>query len=258
MEHIHDIGVKNKSQHYGYQVILSFLFGISIFVAFIFWLVVFSDYNHKKFENGIEVQAEIIDRYEVEENDDEGYAQTKVYHVYQYISPDGIIYEGSTRHANVSIGSKIMIIIVPGKNLSTDEPMELILEQINNLQRDFSIACALSALVCVTTYLFFYRVVYRNAIDKKILKQFGHEFIGNNVKDGEVVKTIRWIVGYVKVSYRDDRDLEKSRWARAWFSRRETDFLEQKKYIKIVTYKNTYGILETMPIKTKQKKTNLQ
>ena len=258
MERVHDIGIKNKSKSYGYQLILSFLFGISLFVTFIFCLVVLCDYYNNKYINGIEVQADVIERYVDYETDDEGRSYKVVYHVFQYESPDGIIYKGSTSHTNVSVGTKMTIVIVPGSTLCTDDSLEYILSLKTLYTKIMQLLPYLAALLCVSTYLFFYRVVYRNVLDKKILKQFGHEFFGTNVKDGEVVKTIKWIVGYVKVSYRDDKDLEKTRWARAWFSRRETDFLEQKKYIKIVTYKNTYGILESMPAKTKRKKTDLQ
>jgi len=34
----------------------------------------------------------------------------------------------------------------------------------------------------------------------------------------------------------------KEKWSYAWFTKREAQFLEQKKTITIVPYKNTYGI----------------
>lgn len=66
------------------------------------------------------------------------------------------------------------------------------------------------------------------------------------IKMGEVIKTRKWIVGYVKVKYKDEKGIIQEKWARSWFTRKETKFLEQKKFINIVPYKNTYGILEEM------------
>lgn len=48
------------------------------------------------------------------------------------------------------------------------------------------------------------------------------------------------------VKYIDDKGATKEKWSYAWFTKREAQFLEQKKIITIVPYKNTYGILEEM------------
>jgi len=89
----------------------------------------------------------------------------------------------------------------------------------------------------------------------KIRKKIGHEekdflvshsYNQNTIKSGEVTKTRKWIVGYVKVKYQDEKGKTQEKWARSWFTRKETKYLEQKKIINIVPYKNTYGILEEM------------
>ena len=106
---------------------------------------------------------------------------------------------------------------------------------------DFTLACVFTGLLCVSAYLFFYRAVYRNKLDKNILEQ-----ARNSVRDGEVTKVLKWIVCYVKVKYQDDNGVEREKWARSWFTHKEAKFLQQKKTINIVPYKNTYGILEKM------------
>ena len=79
--------------------------------------------------------------------------------------------------------------------------------------------------------------------------RFIHTPQPNIVKQGEVTQVWKWIVCYVKVKYQDDNDALQEKWARAWFTHGEAKFLKQKKFINIVPYKNTYGILEEMPSK---------
>ena len=68
----------------------------------------------------------------------------------------------------------------------------------------------------------------------------------NTVKQGEVTKVRKWLVCYVKVKYLDENDVEREKWARSWFTHKEAKFLQDRKTVKIVPYKNTYGILEEM------------
>ncbi|MDE7380445.1 MAG: hypothetical protein K2N14_05260, partial [Clostridia bacterium] len=71
--------------------------------------------------------------------------------------------------------------------------------------------------------------------------------------EGEVVTVLGLIWYYVKVKYYDENGISHERWAREWFSPKEAKFLKEKRHIKIVLYKNTYGILEEMPLKSKVK-----
>lgn len=57
-----------------------------------------------------------------------------------------------------------------------------------------------------------------------------------------------------KVRYYDNGGRVQESWAREWFTRREAEFLKEKKYITVVPYKGTYGILEKMPTVKKAKK----
>lgn len=95
----------------------------------------------------------------------------------------------------------------------------------------------------------------RKRVGEKV-KDFinARDYNKNTITEGEVTKTIKWIVGYVKVKYRDENEELQEKWARSWFTRKEAKFLEQKKIINIVPYKNTYGILEEMPTEQKRNK----
>ena len=67
------------------------------------------------------------------------------------------------------------------------------------------------------------------------------------ITQGEVTKVVKWIVCYVKVKYQDENGVMREKWARSWFTHKEAKYLQQKKTITIVPYKNTYGILEEIP-----------
>lgn len=73
-----------------------------------------------------------------------------------------------------------------------------------------------------------------------------HTPLPNTVTQGEVTKVVKWIVCYVKVNYQDENGATREKWARSWFTHKEAEYLQQKKIIDIVPYKNTYGILEEM------------
>ena len=242
-----DIGVKNT--YAIYKSVILIVFCISICPVILFWVLFGIDYQNNQFLNGVEVQANVIDKFIVDDYDDEGYYTGSHYeYEYEYVSPEGKVYRDSTGYRyNLEIGDTIKIVIDPDSTNSTIMSLSEILNNKNDIYRDFPLACVFSGLFCVTAYLFFYRVVYRNALDKKILKFYGNGYLKNGLSEGEVIKTFKWIVGYVKIRYRDENDLAKEKWARSWFTLRETKFLEEKKYVNIILYKNTYGILEEMP-----------
>ncbi len=102
--------------------------------------------------------------------------------------------------------------------------------------------------MCIFLFVF-YRVVYRNKLNQNILDSLQSGFINISITQGEVTKVIKWMVCYVKVKYKDERGVTREKWARAWFSHKEVKYLEKKRIINIVPYKNTYGILEVMPEK---------
>ena len=99
-------------------------------------------------------------------------------------------------------------------------------------------------LIPIFAYILFYRGIYRNELDKKII--VGMENRDLPIRQGEVTKIVKLLVCYVKVKYQDENGATKEEWARSWFTHKEAKFLQQKKIITIVPYKNTYGILEEM------------
>lgn len=253
-----DIGIKNKFNLYKTLIIAFFM--IFAVLTLIWSIQVAGNYQNNKWLNiGIEVEAEIIDEFEVDEYDEvDNTYYTIICHVYQYVSPEGKMYNGTTRHANLRIGDKIKILIDTNSSDSIDDSLDYLNDNKDNNKFDLPLLCVFGSLFLISSYLFFYRVVYRNALDKKILKYYGNSYLKNGLSEGEVIKTFKWIVGYVKVRYRDEKDIAKEKWARAWFTLRETKFLEEKKYVKIIVYKRTFGILEEMPIKYKAKRSITQ
>lgn len=111
-----------------------------------------------------------------------------------------------------------------------------------------------------------YRGIFRSVLNYKIRKKVGvstiekvtedsPKYINENIdkllhpeviSQGEVTKVRKWIVCYVKVKYNDESGATREKWAQSWFTHKETKFLQEKKTITIVPYKNTYGILEKM------------
>ncbi len=143
---------------------------------------------------------------------------------------------GSQEYAESLIGSKITIVIDPNGTDCINGTLSSLSRYKNNIYTDLPLACVFTGLFCISSYLFFYRVVYRNSVDNKILKRVDARFVTNCVSKGEVVKTFGLIWFYIKVKYQDENVKTQEKWARSWFTRKETKFLEQKKYIKIVPY----------------------
>ena len=246
-----DIGIKNSFKLYQ-------TFIIAAFVAFcvltvVFWILVQGEiYNNNLLYNGIEVEAEIVDWYCIDTTPDEIYATHAYEGVYLYVSPEGKEYSGSCglrasteKDAQSKIGTKINIVIDPHGTDSTTGMLAGLALYKDNIHTDFPCACVFTVLLLISAYLFFYRYVYRNKLDKKILNMMRLNYTGSIV-DGEVVKIFGLIWFYVKVRYIDKNGKIQTKWARSWFARKEAKFLQDKKTIKIVLYKNTYGVLEEM------------
>lgn len=253
------VGVKNNIKTY--QMLIIAAFGLLFVLALIFWALYAEDVSIRNFYyNGVEVEAEIVsvDYVDIDDNDDSGHSTRYWATYYEYISSEGTEYSGQyhlypkKEQAQAHIGDKLKIIIDPNSDESTLSDFEFLESNLNNIYVDLPLACVFSGMFCVSAYLLFYRVVYRNVMDKNILKKYGTSFI-NRAAEGEVIKTFGLLWYYVKVKYYDEKGIPKEKWARSWFTRNEAKFLEQKRFIKIAPYKNTYGILEEMPIEKKSK-----
>ena len=247
-----DIGIKNSFKIY--QVIITAAFVAFVVLTIIFWIFYQGDiFIDNLYYNGIEVEAEIIDYYCVDTKPDSTTSTEYAYEgVYLYVSPEGKRYSGSCglggseKYAQSKIGTKITIVIDPNGTDSIDSSMEYLVTYHGKASSDFTLACVFTGLLCMASYLFFYRVVYRNRLDKKILDHASGRFVSNCVREGEVTKVLKLVVCYVKVKYQDESGAMREKWARAWFTHKEAKFLQEKKTITIVPYKNTYGILEEM------------
>ena len=257
-----DIGIKNN------RVLLSLLL---ILMTIAFGLVCFfcwsnyrhlSDYEYLS-KNGQEVEAEIVDcLYHRDANHSTGNWVL----IYEYKSDWGTVYRDSIGHyssevkAKENIGKKITILIDPN---STSSYANLRLENLSTTPAEYarglSIAIIFSIPIPIVLYLLIYRCIYRSVLNKKIKKKVYGKYYNNDriihtpqpntVTQGEVTKVWKWLVCYVKVKYQDENGIEREKWARSWFTHKEAKFLQKKKTITIVPYKNTYGILEEMQVK---------
>ena len=248
-----DMGIKNSLKIYQAFIIAAFV--VFCILSIIFWALVRGGlYYNNLLNNGIEVEAEVVDWYCIDATPDETYA-TYVYRgVYLYVSPEGKRYSGSCglgasteKDAKLNIGKKITIVIDPNGSDSTASTLANLASYKNNINFNFSFAWIFTGLFCVSAYLLFYRVVYRNRLDKKINNTLKSRFVESSATQGQVIKIFGLLWFYVKVQYNDDKGLPHKKWARSWFTRKEAKYLKQKKFINIIPYKNTYGILEEMP-----------
>ena len=247
----HDIGIKK-------DISLRMVFCgvpllILLFLCVVFWGVYSVDDKHSELlvKYGVEVEAEIVGYHTISE--DSGYSYELRY---LYIAPGGLAYEGHTykffseSDAAKHIGEKIIITIVPnsiapGETISRPKRRADISGPKYKLHLALAICCTVPIPFLI--YLLCYRGFYRNELDKKII--IGFEKGDLPEKIGEVTKVCGWLIKYAKVRYKNEgKTCEK--WARSWFTRKEAKYLAQKKFINIVPYKNTYGILKEMPKET--------
>lgn len=256
-----NIGVNKTRMGINLAFVMIFI-SMSIICAIMWGMFNANHTNAYWIENGIEVQAECVGWYSIVDYND---MHREIYYCeYQYVDSNGKEYNAVQRflnkdNAQSQIGEKITIVIDPNSN----DLRHVDLENLElNYERDYILAVIFSIPVPIALYLLLYRGIYRSAMNYKIRKKVGdrdNDFVsGTNfnadaVKVGEVTKTRIWIVSYIKVKYQDEKNETQEKWARSWFTRKEAKFLEQKKFINIVPYKNTYGILEEMPTEVRQK-----
>lgn len=253
---VKDIGIKKNRVLISALLILVALAFVITFV-FMWWEYASQDKYKYLRENAIEVEATIVS-YNYDYSSSNKEKQNWVT-IYEYESERGTIYKGRAAvhtdesTAKAEVGEKIKIYIDPNSD-----------ESYKHLPSfDYGRALRNAIMWCfpvpIVLYLLIYRCIYRNVLNKKIKKKvYGstynndriiHTPLPNTVTQGEVTKVVKWIVCYVKVKYQDKNGATRERWARAWFMHKEAKYLQQKKTITIVPYKNTYGILEEMSVK---------
>ncbi len=253
-----DIGIKKTRMGINFTFILIFI--ALVIICAIMWGMYQANYRKASVKkNGIEVEAECTD---CARGTDEITHHLIYFALYTYENESGKIYYVERRFsteekAHEQLGKKIHIIIDPydPSHRGWDCDMEYIRNLPVNFERDFALAIVFCFPVPLALYLLIYRGIYRSAMNYKIRKKVGDndpDFMGGKrynidaIKTGEVTKVWKWIVCYVKVKYQDETGATREKWARSWFTHKEAKFLQQKKTINIVPYKNTYGILEEM------------
>ncbi len=254
---IREIGIKKTRMGINLAFILIFI-GLGITCAIMWAVYQGNSIRENIIENGIEVKAECVDCFR--RTDDNDMHRVVFICQYKYTSDNGKEYYTYRRYnkeqlALEQLGQKIPIVIDPYSEDVWDCDMDYINKLTLTYERDYILAIIFCIPVPIALYLLIYRGIYRSVMNYKISKKVGdrdNDFVsGTNfnadaVKVGEVTKTRSWIVSYVKVKYQDEKNETQEKWARAWFTYREAKFLKQKKFINIVPYKNTYGILEEM------------
>lgn len=249
-----EVGINKSRMGINLTLILNFV-AIAIICAIMWGLYQANYTNEYWLKNGIEVEAEYV---ECGRGYEDNQGVFYYYCRYRYVSPDGKEYYASEKFVHkedaiAHIGTTIKIVIDPNSN----DVRHVDLKNLTlTYERDFILAIIFCFPVPVAAYLLIYRGIYRSVLNYKIRKRAGQnepDFMGGKqyhqdaIKVGEVTKTRSWIVSYVKVKYENEKGITKEKWARAWFTRKEAKFLKEKKFINIVPYKNTYGILEQMP-----------
>ena len=277
MDNITVIGIRKS------RTLINMLFVVALVGCIIVCAIMWACYQmNGEFEfwikNGVEVEAKIVDAkyFETVDNvsDSVMYDRRWVTY-YTYTASNNTVYSGTAyvyrtnnpseaeEIAKSKIGTIIAVIIDPhGEKSRLGKLNEITVEQT----KDLVIAIVSCLPVLFVLYLLIYRGIYRSVLNYKIRKKVGVSIVEKVTEDspkhinedidkllhpevisqGEVTKVLKWIVCYVKVKYQDEQNIIQEKWARDWFTHREIKFLEQKKFINIVPYKNTYGILEEM------------
>ena len=261
------------------------LLGVAIVGCIILSAVMWACYAvNSEFEywlnNGLEVEATITEVKYLETINNSTSSPTPPYDrrwvtIYTYISNNGTEYKGTAyvyrsnkpsdaeEIAKSKIGTTISVIIDPNSDNSR-------LGKLNDISVEYTKDLVVAIISCLpmllTLYLLVYRGIFRSVLNYKIRKKVGvstiekvtedsPKYINENIdkllhpeviSQGEVTKVRKWIVCYVKVKYNDESGATREKWAQSWFTHKETKFLQEKKTITIVPYKNTYGILEKM------------
>lgn len=263
------------------RILLNLLLGILAFSIILFSVILWTCYViNSEFEywlnNGIEVKATITEAKYLESSNNMGTHTSydmRWITIYSYISENGTEYKGTAyvyrandpsdaeEMAKSKIGASTTIIIDPNSSESRHGRLS---DLSVDYEKDLIIACFSILPVLFSLYLLIYRGIYRSWINYKIRKKVGVSTVEKVTEDspkhinediskllhpevisqGEVTKVMKWIVCYVKVKYQDEQNITQEKWARDWFTHKESKFLQQKKTITIVPYKCTYGILE--------------
>ena len=250
-----DIGIRKDS---GLIISVFLIINVSLLVSTIaLWWFYFDEYDFAYIiENGVEVEATVVDY----DYHSESYADGDVnyssgwYYIWECYY-NGRTYSGTAPNGYLRteeevlqyLGKTFIVTVDPNSNWVVAKTKSEIRPNGFKFEEYLTRAIICSvifpiALVC-SFILLIYPIILNNKIDKAVYLPVL----------GEVVKTYGFLLYFIKVKYQDKKNVTQEKWARSWFTRKEAKYLKQKKYINIMPYKNTYGILEEMPIEKRSK-----
>ncbi len=227
-------------------LMLSFSIIVAVIVS---WLFYDNEFRYEDLlENGVEVEATVISYdYDYPDSTAGGSVDTESGWYYTWEC-----YYNDRRYSGISgyfrteeqvlqyLDEKFTVTVDPDSNWVVDKPKSEIradgFHYTEYLIYAIVFTCLFPLVIFITVKFAFYPVFLDYKIDRS----------GKLPKEGEIIKVCKFIICYLKVRYIDDKGETKEKWSYAWFTKREANFLQQKKTITIVPYKNTYGILEEM------------
>lgn len=268
------IGIRKSMISIG-TLLVAFTF-ITMLVCTIMWVLYQSNFDIENISKyGKEVEATCTHWHSQTDYFSEHSYESYYRCYYIYYDDEGKYYSVTRRFYNredaaAEIGKQITIVINPNGTDAWDCDLNFIKKLKLTYEKDLAIAIVFCFPIPFALYLLIYRGLYRSILNSKIRNEVGvsvyekeeeeysnlrkpeideplKSYDPTKIKTGEVVKTRSWIVSYVKVKYTDNKGIGQIKWARSWFTRKEAKYLTQKKFINIVPYKNTYGILEELP-----------
>jgi len=138
------------------------------------------------------------------------------------------------------LGTTFTVTVDPNSNWVIPKPLSAIRESGFHYTEYLTCAIVFTCLSPFVLIAFIGLIVYPTILNGKI------DRCGKLPVQGEVIKVKGWLFKFVKVRY-ENKGITKEKWSYDWCTHREAKFLQQKKIINLVPYKNTCGILEEMP-----------
>lgn len=225
-----------------------------IVATIVFWCFYSQEFRYEYIlENGVEVEATVVD-YDIHYashgvDGDPTDTSSGWYYIWEcyyngkrYGGTSGNNYFRTEEQVLQYMGEKFTVTVDPNSNWVVNRPKSEI--RADGFHYKEFLTCAI-VFTCLTPFAIFAFVkfaIYPMFIDSKI------DRCGKLSKEGEVINTRSFIFSYIKVRYIDDKGEIKEKWSYSWFTHKEAKFLQEKKTITIVPYKNTYGILEEMQV----------
>ncbi|MDE6411530.1 MAG: hypothetical protein K2L02_03220 [Clostridia bacterium] len=241
------IGIrKDKSWILPIFIIINFAV---IVATIVFWLFYRNEFRYEYIlENGVELEATAVD-YDYDSEiriDDDSVGTSGWYYIWE-CHYNNRVYKGVSGYLSKetvmqSIGKKFTVTVDPNSNWAVNKSKSEI--RTNGFHYKEFLTCAI-VFTCLSPFAiltFVKFAVYPMFLDSRI------DRCGKLPKEGEVINARSFIVSYIKVRYIDDKGETKEKWSYSWFTHRETKFMQEKKTITIIPYKNTYGILEEMQV----------